>query len=119
MSEGTHEPTTVEQMEISVAAAEAAKESASKEEAQGKMETAMTEKARELRVTLDPEASKTVAREVIAQLDSMGAFRREESHTDESTETVDNSSAGTEKPGDAVQEPPQKKNWIQRLVSDD
>jgi hypothetical protein len=98
-------------MTISMAGAEAAKDAETPQEAEQKVAEAVQEKARELRVSLDPDTAKQVGREVISQLEAMGAFRQEEQ------EPEDNQTGSV---ATAAELPPQpKKNWIQRLVSDD
>jgi len=115
VAEETHDATPTEAMQISMAAAEAAKDAGSSEEAQQQVTQAVEEKARELKVTLDPQAAKAVGREVIVQLEAMGAFREPEVEHEPEPVAVTPAQPAVE----ANPEPAPKKNWIQRLVSDD
>lgn len=108
--EATHEPTQQEAMQISMAGAVAAQEANTPQQAEQRISAAVEEKARELKVTLDPTAARAVGREVISQLEQMGAFREPEPEPE-----VTQSEQSTQED----QKPQPKRNWIQRIVSDD
>lgn len=113
MATETHEPTPSEAMAISIAGAEAAQEAQTPQQAEQKVSEAVQEKARELKVTLDPEAARAVGKEVISQLEAMGAFKEPEEMQPEVQEEV------VQQVQQVQESPAPKKNWIQRIVSDD
>lgn len=106
------EPTPADAMAISQAGAGAVDPSQSPEEMRAAVDKAIAEKAGELQVKLDPAERSAISAEMIRQLDAMGAFRKPE------PEPEPDAADGGDDPeaNGTTQDPPQKKNWIQRLV---
>lgn len=102
-----------------MAGAQAAQEADTPQEAEVAVTQAVEQKAQELKVTLDPAAARAVGREVISQLEAMGAFRQDEPEpeSDEIAPVTNEPQPGAQVANPAPEVP--KRNWIQRLVSDD
>lgn len=108
------EPTIQQVQEIGVAGASAVNpQTQTPQQAEQAVTTAVEEKARELKVTLDPAAVKMIAGETISQLEAMGAFRKPEAPA----ETPAAEGEGAEGEGQGAGEPPAKKTLAQRFLS--
>ena len=113
--EETHEPTPNEVMQVGVAGAEAVKpEEQSPEQAREAVETAVTEKAQELRITLDPQAISAIADGTIAELERRGAFQQPE-EASPPTETS-NEQETPERGAETATEPPHKRTLAEKLL---
>lgn len=106
------EPTPADAMEISQAGAQAVDPSQTPDEMRAAVDKAIAEKAGELQVKLDPAERSAISAEMIRQLDAMGAFRKPEPEPEPEGVEDDGEPGATSE----TQDPPQKKNWIQRLV---
>ena len=85
------------------------------EEAKEAVETAVSNKAQELRITLDPDAISAIADGTIAELERRGAFQEAEREEQKASQE-EQSQEGTQTPPEAVAEPPHKRTIAERIL---
>lgn len=109
-------PTMTELTEIGTAGAQAVNpETQTPEQATVAVKAAVTEKAQELRVTLEPEAVDAIATATISKLEAMGAFRKPQPPA-QPAQGEGTGEQSVESPAGNAATPPEKKTLAQKLL---